>query len=255
MLKQARTITYYTLLEALRNRLMWLLAVVVVVGIGLSGFLNELAVTESGQIQVALQAAFFRLAAVFLLATFVVTSMVREFNDKGLELVLALPLARAGYLLGKLGGYCALALVPALLFGGLLALYAPPMQAALWTLSLCFELWIIAAVSLLCVFTFSQIMAALSAVMAFYLLTRSITALELMAHDTLNVETLSKRVINFVVDAVSALLPHFDQFTRTDWLVYGSGSWQVLPPLFAQCAIYLSLLTAAAMFDLYRKNI
>jgi hypothetical protein len=53
-------------------------------------------VTESAQVQVSLLAAFFRFAAVFLVATFVVTSLVLEFNDKGLELVLALPLPRAG---------------------------------------------------------------------------------------------------------------------------------------------------------------
>lgn len=40
MLRQASTIAYYTLLEALRNRLMWLLGLVAVVGMGLSGFLR-----------------------------------------------------------------------------------------------------------------------------------------------------------------------------------------------------------------------
>jgi hypothetical protein len=108
MLRQASTIAYYTLLEALRNRLMWLLGLILLTGIAVSGSLGELAVTESAQVQVALLAAFFRFAAVFLVATFVVTSLVREFNDRGLELMLALPMA--GYALGKLA---ALAEVPA----------------------------------------------------------------------------------------------------------------------------------------------
>ena len=113
MLRQASTIAYYTLLEALRNRLMWLLGLIPLTGIAVSGFLGELAVTESAQVQVALLAAFFRLAAVFLVATFVVTSLVRELNYKGLGLVLALPLPRAGYVLGKLAGFAALAVGPA----------------------------------------------------------------------------------------------------------------------------------------------
>ena len=96
MLRQASTIAYYTLLEALRNRLMWLLGLVLVIGIGLSGFLSDLAVTEQKETQVALLAAFLRFTAVFLMVIFVVTSLVREANDKGLELVLALPLPRAG---------------------------------------------------------------------------------------------------------------------------------------------------------------
>ncbi len=255
MLHQARTIAFYTLLEALRNRLMWLVALVALIGIALTGFLQEIAITESRQIQVALLAAFLRFSAVFLLATFVVTSMVREFNDKGLELLLALPLPRAGYLLGKLAGFAALALVPALLFGLLIGFLSPPAQAALWTLSLICELWIIAAFSLLCVLTFNQIMAALSAVMAFYLLARSVSALQLIGQGPLSEDTLSQQVINFVINTIATLLPHLDGFTRTDWLVYHSGNWTALFPLLTQTSVYLALLAGAAMFDLYRKNL
>ena len=46
-----------------------------------------------------------RVASVFLVATFVITSMVREASDKGLELLLALPMPRAVYLAGKLAGF------------------------------------------------------------------------------------------------------------------------------------------------------
>lgn len=255
MIRQARTIAFYTLLEALRNRLIWLFVLVALIGITLSGFLQEIAITESRQIQVALLAAFLRFSAVFLLATFVVTSMVREFNDKGLELVLALPLPRAGYLLGKLTGFAALTLVPALLFGLLTAFFTPPAQAALWTASLICELWIIAGFSLLCVLTFNQIMAALSAVMAFYLLSRSITALQLIGKGPLSDNTLSQRVINGTIDAIATLLPRLDNFTRTEWLVYHTGNWPTLYPLLTQTAIYLALLAGAALFDLYRKNL
>ena len=255
MLRQIHTIARYTFLEALRNRLMWLVIAVMVIGIGMSGFLNALALTESRQIQLALLAACWRFAAVFLLATFVVTSMVREFNDKGLELLLAMPMPRAGYLFGKLAGFAALALVPALLFGSVAALLAPFQQAMLWTISLICELWIVAAFSMLCVFTFNQVMTALSAVMAFYLLARSVAALQLIGHAPFNDTTASQRVINFVIDTIATLMPHLDQFTRSDWLVYLSGAWAALLPILAQSAIYLALLSGAALFDLYRKNI
>jgi ABC-type transport system involved in multi-copper enzyme maturation permease subunit len=255
MFRQVRTIAFYTLIEALRNRLIWLVVAVALIGIGLSGFLNELAITESRQIQVALLAAFSRFAAVFLLATFVVTSMVREFNDKGLELILALPLPRAGYLLGKLLGFGALALFPALLFGGLTLIFAPAAQSALWTVSLLCELWLIAAFSLLCVLTFNQVMTALSAVMAFYLAARSVAAFQLIGQGSAADHSLSQGVINFVINVVAAILPRFDEFTRTDWLVYHTGSWMNLPGILMQSAIFFALVTGAALFDLYRKNI
>ena len=67
MLHQARTIAFYTLLESPANRLMWLFVLVALIGIAISGFLQEIAITESRQIQVALLAAFLRFSAVFLL--------------------------------------------------------------------------------------------------------------------------------------------------------------------------------------------
>jgi ABC-type transport system involved in multi-copper enzyme maturation permease subunit len=255
MFRQIRTIAFYTLLESLRNRLIWLIALVALIGLGISGFLNELALTESGQIQVALLAAFLRFCSVFLLATFVVTSMVREFNEKGLQLTLALALPRAGYLFGKLTGFAVLALIPALLYGLLTAFFTAPAQAAMWTISLICELWIVVAFSLLCVFTFNQILAALSAVMAFYLLARSVSALQLIGHGPMIELTQSQQVVNFIIDALAALMPHLDQFTRTEWLAYHTGTWAQLAPLLLQSAVYLALLTGATLFDFYRKNI
>jgi ABC-type transport system involved in multi-copper enzyme maturation permease subunit len=253
LLRPSAIIARYTLLEALRNRLIWLLALAALAGVGLSGFLNELALTESREIQAALLAALLRLSGVFLIATFVVTSLVREANDKGLDMLLALPIPRAAYLLGKLAGFGALALLPALLFGALLLFLAPPAQAALWAVSLLCELWIVAAFSLLCALSLHQAMPALAAVGGFYLLARSTGALQLLGHSASM--SYAQQVIATGIDLIAALLPRLDQFTRTDWLIYQSGDLHALLAVLAQSAIYIALLTMAALFDLYRKNI
>jgi len=86
-----------TLLEAVRNRLLWLAVIVVVIAFGLAQFLNQVAITESREIQTALLAAPLRVAAVFILAVFVITSMVRELSDKVTELLLSLPAPRFAY--------------------------------------------------------------------------------------------------------------------------------------------------------------
>jgi ABC-type transport system involved in multi-copper enzyme maturation permease subunit len=255
MLRPIATIAAATLLEARRNRLAWVLAVMLLGALGLGGFLGELALTESAQLQAALLAAVLRLCAVFLVATFVITSTLREANDKGLELLLALPLPRAAYLLGKLLGFALLALLPALLSGALAALFAPPAEAALWAASLLCELWMVAAFSLLCVMTFSQVLPALAASAGFYLLARAAAGLQLLAHAEAGAPSIPQRAIGAVIDAIAALLPPMDQFARTDWLVYHSGSLAALGPLLIQAAIYVALLTAAALFDLYRKDI
>lgn len=255
MFKQIQTIAFYTLLEALRNRLSWLIVAIALIGIALSGFLKDVALTESVQLQAALLAAFLRFSAVFLMATFVVTSMVREMNDKGLELLLALPLARSSYLAGKLLGYGVLAMMPAILFAALSALFSPFDQAILWGISLTFELWIVIAFAILCVLSMNQILAALSATIGFYLLARSITTLLFIANDPLAANTTSQIWMQKVMNFVGSIVPHLDQFTRTEWLVYGNGHWSMLSMLAVQCGLSIVLLGAAGLFDLYRKNI
>lgn len=255
MMRPAATIARYTLLEALRNRLLWLLLLLAAGAVALSGFLNELALTESRQLQAAVLGATLRLAAVFLVATFVVTSMAREADDKGLELLMALPMPRAVYLFGKLAGFGALALLPATLFGALALALAPPSQAALWALSLLCECWIVAAFSVLCMLTLRQVLPALAAAFAFYLLARVIGTLQMLGHGATSSHSASQQALNVGIDGLALLLPHLDQFTRSDWLVYHSGGSTELLSLLAQTAIYLVLLTAAALFDLQRRNI
>src|SRR5450759_132941 len=74
------TLAGTTLLEAVRNRLFWLAAIVVGVALGLTQFLNQVAITESLEIQVALLAALLRVAAVFIVATFIITSMAVSYT-------------------------------------------------------------------------------------------------------------------------------------------------------------------------------
>ncbi|MEO7496794.1 MAG: ABC transporter permease [Massilia sp.] len=239
-----------TLLEARRSRLPWLLAALGALALAASAFLRELALTESVQLQAALLAAALRLAAAALVAGFVVTSMQREANDKGDQLLLALALPRAAWLLGRLLGFALAALAPALLAGALCALFAPPAQALLWAVSLLWELWIVAAFSLLCALGLSQPLPALAASAGFYVLARAIGALQLLGHAGAPREGPFR-----LLDAIALILPRLDRFSRTDWLVYHSGSGADLAPLLVQTALCIALVTAAALVDLYRKAI
>ncbi|MDQ1921129.1 ABC transporter permease [Massilia pseudoviolaceinigra] len=245
MLGPILTIASYTLLEALRNRIAWVLGGLAVGAVALGGFVGQLALTESGSLQAALLAALLRVCCVLLMAGFVATSVVREAADKGQELLLALAIPRAAYVLGKLAGFGLVALLPALLFGAMALMLAPPAWCAAWAVSLWCELWIVAAFCLLCVLTLGQVMAALAATLAFYLLARAIGSLQAMAQD-------AAQLPRMIVDALAAVLPHLDQFTRSEWLVYGGAQ---LAPLLAQGAIYVTLLGAAALFDFYRKDL
>ena len=255
VLRHILPIARYTLLEALRNRLLMLALILVAAGLAFTQFLQQVAITESNQIQAALLAALLRVGAVFMLAAFVVTSMVREFNDKVMELILSRPLRRSSYFLGKLAGYAAVALALALISSLPLALFAPAARVALWGLSLACELLLVTAFALFCVLSLTQVMSALGAVAGFYLLSRSISALQIMAANPLaDTLSLGQSVVNFVIDAIAFLLPGLDRMTQTGWLIYSAPSTSEILGVLAQTAVYLLLLCGAALFDLQRKN-
>lgn len=255
MLRQVATIAFYTLREALHARIWVLIALIVATAVAGSLFVQQVAITDGGRIQTAFLAATLRPAAIFILSLFVIGSMVREFSDKGLELFLSLDMPRATYVLGKLAGFAGIAVPLAAALCLPLAALAPLEQVALWGASLLGELWIMAALSLFCVLAFNQIMPAAAFAAGFYLLARSIGAIQLIGRSAaLNADSPVQQLAVNTVDAIAALLPRLDAFTQTAWLVNHSGDWRQLAPIAAQTLIYTALLTSGALVDLYRKN-
>jgi ABC-type Na+ efflux pump permease subunit len=248
-------IAAYTFREAVRNRLFLLTLAGMVCLLGLTEFVGELAVTERGQVQAAMIGAGIRLFAVCTVCLFVITSTVREFNDKGFELILSLPVPRASYFFGKCLGFLWLALVIAGAGALLLLLYSPADAVLLWFISLACELVLLVAASLLCLFTFGNVTVAFMLVLAFYLLSRAMETIRLVSMSPiLESHTLSQEFMNWLVNAIAFLLPALHRFARSEWLVHGSD-WSALPGIAAQTLIYATLLAAAALFDLYRKEL
>jgi Cu-processing system permease protein len=248
------TLAKTVLLEALRNRLVWLVGIIIAVAFGLAEFLQQVAIAESREIQAALLAALLRVAIVFITAAFVVSSMVREASDKVTELVLSLPAPRAAYFLGKFAGYALVAAVLAVLAALPLAPFAQWGGLAAWTVSLFCELLIVTAVSLFCVLSLTQVVPAFSAVAGFYLLARSMAAMQIIAGAALQTPTATDKIVNAVVKFIALLLPALDRMTQTGWLVESPPGTDVLGPILLQTAVYLVLVGSAALFDLHRKN-
>lgn len=250
------TIARYTLLEALRTRLPVLVLLALLALLAASFFVDAIAVTEGARLQTGFYAAGTRLACVFIVGLYVLVSMTREFNDKGLDLVLALDMPRSHYVLGKLGGFLAIAALVAVAASLPLAWLAAPQAVVQWALSLAFELAIVVALALFCVVTFGQMTPAAAFVLAFYLLARSLTAIRLMsAHPLTDTGMLSHQVIDFLVEALALVTPALDGWTQTAWLVNHEAAWGELALLTGQSALYVTLLAAATVFDFYRKNL
>ncbi|MDZ7751812.1 MAG: ABC transporter permease [Gammaproteobacteria bacterium] len=244
-----------TLLEARRTRLLWFAVLVVAVGVGVALFLDSIAITEAREIRVGALAAGLRLAAMLLVSLFVIGSTLREFDDKVVDLLLSLPLPRAVYLLGKLAGFVVFAALVSGLFMVPLLFMAEPFGVVLWGGALVAELAIVAALALFCLLTFQNLSVALSVVVAFYLLARSMGAIQLMARGTFyDPGSLFHVASAWAVDGVAFLLPELYRFGPAEWLMYGTADAGALLPVVGQTLIYVALLVAAALFDLYRRE-
>ncbi len=243
-----------TLLEAVRNRLLWLAAFVVGAALGLAGFLSQVALVESVEIETTILAALLRTAAVFIVATFVITSMVRESNDKVNELVLSQATPRAAYFFGRLSGFFLITMGLALLFSLPLMLLVPATHVAIWTGSLICELLIVVSVSLFCVLSLTQFLAAFSVTISFYVLARSMAAMQIIASFSPGNHPWIDKIITRIVNLIALILPSLDQMTQTSWLVKGGPTLQVIGTILFQTMLYVALIVSAALFDLYRKS-
>jgi ABC-type transport system involved in multi-copper enzyme maturation permease subunit len=241
------------LLEARRSALPWLAAAAIACALVLAAFLSAVALTEGRELRLAVIASLLRACAVFLLAAHVAASVQREIDDKGLEQMLSLPLPRAVQYLGRLVGFVACGAALALVFAAPLALWAAPERLAAWTVSLALECALVAALALFFSMGFAQVVGAISATLALYLLGRSVAAIQAIAGGPLGDESLAGRLAARVVDGLAFVLPRLDLATRTDWLLYGVPSGGDYARALAGLAAYVLLVTAAGLFDFYRR--
>lgn len=248
-------IAAFTWLEAIRTRLPWIVIGMAALLFAASLFVRSLALTESVRIQLGFLSATLRFATVFVVCLHVLGSMLREAQDRGTELLLSIDITRFEYLAGKMLGYTVVALAISAAFAAPIVFVAPFPDGLKWFLSLVLEAWIIVAAALFCVITFNQLMVAATFVLAFYLLSRAIASVVLISSASiLDTGGASHDLLATGVKCLAAILPGLDEFTRTAWLLEEPVGWPTLARLAGQAAIYVLLLSAAALFDLYRKN-
>ena len=248
------TLARLALLEARRGALPWLVIAALALGLALAGFLSQVALTESRALQLAVFASLARACAVFFLAAHVASSVAREMNDKGLELMLSLPLARSRQYLGRLAGFAVCGALLAAAFSVPLLIWAPAATVALWALSLAFECGLVAAAALFFTISLGQLVAGLSATAGLYLLSRSIASIQAIAATPLAETSAAHGIARWGVEAVALLVPRLDSVSRTEWLLYGAPSTAAYAQALGGLVLYIALLAAAGLFDFQRES-
>jgi len=243
------------LLEARRGALPWLALALLAAALVLAAFLSQVAVTESRELQAAFAAALLRAGAAFLLAAHVAASVVRESNDKVLELALSLPLSRSQYYVGRVSGFGAIGAVLAAACAVPLLLWAAPTSVALWGVSLAVELLLVAAAALFFSITLGAVVPALAATAGLYLLGRAIAGIQLLARGPLADESWAQAAARGAVDAVALVLPRLESATRSEWLLYGTPGAAEWGTAVGALIAYAALLCAAGLFDFHRRSL
>jgi ABC-type Na+ efflux pump permease subunit len=250
---QAAIFIRLALIEARRGGLAWLAPLCIALGVALGFFLAQLAITESRQLQLAVVAALLRFSAVLIVVTQVVSSVRREVDERRLELLLALPVARATQYLGRLAGFVALSVVLAACFALPLLLWAPAAAVLAWAGSLAVELALVAAAALFFAMSLTQLVPSLAATAGLYVLARSISAIQAIGSGPLAEPSLAHEIGRGAVNAVAFLVPTLDRATRTEWLLYGAPDSRTLGVVLAGMLVYTGLLAVAGLFDFQRR--
>lgn len=246
----------YVLLDAKRGGLHWIFTCAALAAITLGWFLAQLGVTENLDIQLATTASTLRLAFVFIAAIWICTHIVREKQDQSIHLLLTLPVRRSEFVFGKLLAVGLISLIAAIMAAITLAFIKLDHQLIMWSSSLCFELWLVGVFALLCSASMKNVTQAFTVITAFYFLSRSISAMVLMANTTLSTSSNGPdSVMAWVVKTIAYVLPPLDLFTNSAWLIHQSISAATWLNLLVQAFIYTLLLCVIAIWDIEKKQL
>lgn len=252
------TIIRYTLITALRDWLFVGLFVVLSVAIAISMFLASTALVEQQQMAIAYAAGTSRLIVIGGLIVFVSFHVRRLFDNREIEVILSRPISRARFVIAYWLGFLMLGIIVALPLILALALFTRPDMVGLayWGSSLILEIALVMAFTLVSALILRSSVTSVFSSFGFYALARMMGFFTATIHTPFAVTNSMdfNRIMQFVLELISMLLPRLDLFGETRWLVYGMQHMEHIWVYVVQSAVYIPLLLAIAIFDFQRKQ-
>ena len=247
----------YVLMAALRDRLILSLILLIAVGTCLSVFTASAAVIEKSQFTIVFAASGLRMAGVVGLVLFAVFHIRRSFDNRDVDFLLSRPISRSGFILSHAIAFSLLALLLAAVTGLvilLLTFRGAGAGDALWVLGLTMEFIIVVNAALFFAMVISSASGAALAVFGLYILSRLMG--QLLGDAAANYGNPAvNSVLKIIMDIVAMVTPRLDLMTQTTWLVYPDIPQNVsVAFILAQGVIYTSLLLAATLVDLRRRQ-
>lgn len=254
MKKNLQVIASYTLMEAFRNRLLYIIAIFIALTIGASLFAGGLAIIEVDETQSQIMGLIYRFGSVIICSLMVISGANREFNDKNHELILSTAVTRSQYFIGKLLGYYLIGFFVCLAIAITLLFFADFIAVAAWSISLFAELIIMTTSALMFATIINNLTLSIILQFGFYLLSRSIGAIVMMASSG-STDSAASGIIGNIIEAISYVIPQLHKFANSDWLTGSITDYSSISFILLQAFIFSALLIAVSIFDFNRKNI
>jgi hypothetical protein len=253
-------ITRLTLIEAWRGRSARLLILFLAAVYALGAFAASMAVTEGAETRLALAAHLYRLGLVLALALIVVSSTVRDMEGGFFQVLLAFPLSRAQFVVGRQAGYMLLAvLAAAAATAVMLSMAVPGGRAGVlaWGASLALELSIVVAAALFFSLGLRRVLPAFASCCAFYLWARLLDVARFMAAHPVGQDPTSWDVVagRITFDLLGWLLPPLASFAPSPWTLGGPVQGTLLALQCGWALWYAALCAGASLIDLYRREV
>lgn len=254
MLSSVFTIARYSLLEAVRGKVLWIVISLLILSVLISLFISQTALTETRESQVALMAGFLRLSSVFVMIFFVVSSVAREFQDKAIELIFSIAMPRYQIFIGKFLGFSLIAFVIIILYSMLLLFYSDALSVLIWSLSFWCELSLVALLSLILILSLENVALSLISSIGAYALMRFMPAIQSMGDGPFQ-DGLFNKFINVFLDLISLLMPRLDNFSQSSWLAVSPPTSTEVISFVIEFVLFVILFSLVGIIDLKRKTI
>jgi ABC-type transport system involved in multi-copper enzyme maturation permease subunit len=256
-----KALTRLTLLESWRGRSGRFLLIALIAIQLLTSVVTEMAVTESLELRLTTSAFLYRLSLVFALGVSMIASVVREHESGFVHVLLAHPISRLQYVLGRMLGYGITAFIAALSVMLVMALWVPTEHwgaLLLWSISLWLELIVAGAVALFFALGLRNMVGSMVMWLAFYILARVLDVARTMAATPIGQDPTSFQAVagQWMFQLMGWVVPPLGTFTKAEWLL-----GNVIPTantcgiLALWALVYSVICVMAAAIDFYRHEI
>lgn len=253
-----RSILSFFLLAIRRDKLIFALFIIILASSAISVFFGSTAISEQTEMTSSYIASSSRFAINLGIIFFIITHISKLFINKEIEFILSKPISRKKFICAYTSGIFILSFFLCLLpLPFLLAFGVNKIGLLYWFATMVLEATITGIFAmLLATFCRTQVIALLSGIM-FYVGARMMGLFYMSArfdYEYTGLSSLYKWLPQKIMYVTSVVLPRFDLFSQTNWLIYGNEFIKHTNFIFIQSLLYIIILHFAAFYDIENKE-